>query len=623
MDPQRIKNLTLKDPLSFGITYIDLLEDKQWEVDSRLWSVEPYHQVNPFYIEREPGHVRKLVIRKSTQSGISTLALTKMFHFACHWPVRVFYTLPRQQDVHDMVGTRVDPMIRNSPKLKELLGNPDSTHAKKIGDSYVFFMELSVEPRMMPADAIFVDEVDLSDPTFMSTAVNRMDASRWKLSYYLSTPTLPYYGIDALYNVSDKRQWMVKCPKCGHRQSLDWEVNLRVQGPRTDPTKVFYGCEKCSAELTIEHIQTGEWVPEKPSRSDESVGYHVHQLLTTPAPELYKSFMDPQTTLVEFYRKRLGKPYEVGSGSLSRDDFLINCFDDPYEAEHGWAGDDNIYYLGADQGNEIQVTIAKVETNSRRKKIVHVELIPIEKGFNRVAQLMRLYRVRRAVIDGNPNRHEVTKLTTEFPGRVLIADYIEQKETFRAKKGQKKSYLTNISINRTTAFDALVDGIRSGEWALPGTPPHLSSDIELLIDHLLAIKRDTEIRKKPSGSVEVGVWRALRADHLAHAMSYLNAAIELNRSRRTGRIAVISSGAEEEEEDTEEKYRPDPEVIASLTSRLSEVPAEQIEWYLNHRPGADEDIPFPLSYKLEVIASFEETDILWVLQQLLSDKSGG
>jgi hypothetical protein len=622
---EQLHSLTRRDPLSFGIAYVDLLEDKKWDVNSRRWATEIYQQVNPWMIEKYPVNLaRRLVITKSTQAGVSTMAMVKMFHFAANWPVRIFYTLPRQQDVLDFVSTRITPMISSSPYLQSKLDSKvDNAHAKKLADSYLFFMELSVEARMMPADALFVDEVDLSNPDFMGTALNRLDASRWKLQMYLSTPTVPNYGIHGLYNTSDMRQWLVKCPKCRHEQALDWEVNLRIVGPNNNPTKVFYGCAKCSAEISIDHIQTGRWVAQHPERSAETVGFHVHQMLTTQAHALYTIFRDPQTTTVEFYRKRLGKPYEIGGGSIGRDDLLAGCFDQPYEFESVWDGK-STYYLGADQGNEIQVVVAKVERDSRRPKIVHVELIPIQDGFRRLAQLMDIYRVRKAVIDGNPNRHEAINMVKQFPGRVLVADYVEQKETWKTRIGMPnipglKNVVSTTTIDRTTGFDSLMDSIKKGEWQLPGQSPDLHPDIELLIDHVTALKRDVETRRTASGEKQVFVWRKLRAEHLAHAWLYLKTALEINRGK-TLRMAVLSDSVPVVEADDD--YRPAPDVMRQLTGLLAEVPPEQIEQYLE-KSWQDEsyELPFPLSVKMAAVqdGDYSAQDITWVMQSLLAD----
>lgn len=610
-------SLARRDPLSFGVLFIDLLDGKAWE--HRPWAEEIYSAVNPWSIERHPvGQARRLSVIKPTQIGMSTMGIVRMLHFANYWPVRIMYTLPRQMDVLDMASTRIDPTIQASPLLRSKLGSPDSAHAKRIGDSFIYLTEMSVEARMLPIDALFIDEVDLSDPNNVSTAMNRLDASRWKLSYYFSTPTLPNYGIDAIYTTSDMRRWVVRCPACGHDQVMDWDANLRVIGAPQDPKDVYFGCARCGKKITPETIQAGRWVAEKPSLSGEHVGFQLSQIMTHSAGDLYRAFRDPQTRLVEFYRKRLGKTYQIGGGSVDRDDFLTTCFDEPYSPEL-IRDESSAYFMGVDQGNEIQVVVYKVKRDSRRRVVVHVEIVPQEKGFGRVEQLVRLYRPKRCIIDANPNRHPVKDLTAKFPGRVVMADYVEMKQAFRMSKADGRSYFTNITINRTEGFDGLIETIKAGEWALPGDPASLSSDVELLIDHVTAMKRDVETRKTPSGEVPVGVYRSLRPDHLAHSMLYAKLAYDVDGGRRS-RIAVIGR-AEPEEEPQEQEYQPDATTAAEIISLLAEVPLEQLAAYASGEAG-DGSLPFPLSYKMGLVkgGGHEEEDIAWAVEFLIEDK---
>lgn len=619
-----LMSLVRRDPLAFGITFVDLLEDKQWEVESRAWVKEIYATANPWLIEKYPGEARRMVVTKSTQSGISSMAMTKALHFAVNWPTRIGYTLPRQQDTIDFVTTRFDAVIRSSDYLKSKLGVPDSTHAKRIGNSYIFFMEMSTEPRMLPIDSLYVDEVDLSNPDNLASVLNRLDASRWKMVTYLSTPTVPNYGIHGLYNGSDMRQWLVKCPKCGTEQPMDWEVNLRIVGPQNNPVKVFYGCAACNSEITVQHMQTGRWVAQHPELSKDLVGFHVHQLLTTPADQLYKIFRDPQTKLIEFYRKRLGKPYEVGGGSIERDDFLATCFDAPYVPELENDGK-STYYMGADQGNELQVLVAKVEPHTRRPKLVHVERIPIQKGFDRLAQLMDIFRVRKAVLDANPNRHDAIKMVKRFPGRILIADYSEnQKEAWRTSKGmaEMKNVTTNVTINRTTGFDALMDSIKQGHWQMFGEPPNLDPEVELVIDQVTALKRDVETRRTAGGETQVNVWRKLRADHFAHSWLYLKTAWEAEKGRnvKVAVIGAVSAGEDDPDVVLDDRYKPPEEIVKTLTSLLAEVPAHQLTEFIEMSGSNEYELPFPLSYKLGLCRElYTDMDILYVMQELIKD----
>jgi hypothetical protein len=540
MTTPTIDTLSRKDPLAFGISYIDLLENRQWTLENRRWSVEPYGMLNPFNIEKDPtGEPRKMAITKSTQAGISTMAIVKALHFMTYWDVRIGYMLPRLKDISDFTTTRLNPTLAASDFLRSRTHQfPDNVSTKAIANSYLFMMEGSVEPRSMPMDALYLDEVDLCNPDHVGTAVNRLDASNWKIITYLSTPTLPNTGIDAAFQNSDQREWVVSCSHCDHRQIMDWDRHLRLRGPSSDPEMVWFACEKCEGILTVQDMQNGAWIPQLPSKTKDLVGYHISQIYTTPAQQLYSYYRDPNQTIAEFYRKRLGRPYTMAGGSLDRNDFLINCFIEPYSMEMMHDGE-STYYMGCDQGNQLQLVIAKIPKGKSNPRIVYIELVPFEKGFDRVAELMQVFKIKRAVIDGDPNRHPVRKLQEQFPGRVLMADYIEQTDRFTLKKNDRKVDV-HVTINRTDNFDYMVDRIREGFISLPGNPPNLPPQVEVYIDQLMSIKRDIEKRKTPSGEIEVGIWRKMRADHLAHATGYLLIALGASQKRRF-RIGKFSS----------------------------------------------------------------------------------
>ena len=616
-----IANAAKRDPLVYGINYVDLLDGKKWKIDSRAWSIEPYQAVNPYLIDKNPvGIARKVAITKSTQAGISTLAIIKALHFLTYWKARIGYMLPRQKDLIDFSSTRLDPVIRNSEFLTSKLGQPDSVYTKRFGNGYLFFLEGSVEPRSMPIDMLLLDEVDLCEPNHVGTALNRLDDSPWKLIIYLSTPTLPFTGIDAVYETSDQREWLVPCPYCNHKQYMDWDKNLRIVGPANEPERVYYGCVKCDRELTTHDMQNGEWVPAYPDRSSIMLGYHISQMFIKPAPELYSHYRDPQQSTAEFYRKRLGKPYTFAGGSLDRDDFLTNCFDEPYDWESMSDGK-STYYMGVDQGNQLQVVVGKVEKNSKRRKPIYVEIINFEDGFTRVGQLMRLFKVKRCVIDGDPNRHPIKDLQKEFPGRVLIADYIDrQKERYKVKATGKIN--THVTVNRTEGFDDLTKSITESEWGLPGDPSRLHPDVELLIDQVSSIKRDIVVRKTQSGDVEVGVWRSLRADHLAHSMLYLKTAMDIDRGKSYRFTVVGSTSAPAvplEDGEDGEVFSVHPDRVEKIIYQLAEVSQDQLSEYLVKAGKEGYTPPFPLSYKLSLCAAggFSDMEITYVIELMI------
>ena len=543
----RLDNAAQKNTLVYGVSYIDLLEGRKWQLAQRMWQDEIYKAVNPFDVQNNPSLPRTLTIMKPTQVGMSTMGVIKNLHFLDYWNVRTMYTLPRQQDVTDMVSTRVEPMIAKSPRLSKKLGKPDSSRVKRIGDSYMFFMELSVEPRMMPADALYIDEVDLSDSVNLETALNRLDNSPWQLKYYFSTPTLSNFGIHSLYLQSDAREWFVKCPSCGKWQVLDWYQNLRIKGPEREPTSVHYGCTGCDHFFTQEDIQSGRWVAEFPSRSSTHLGYHVSQLMTHTPEWLYSKFIDPKTTLVEFYRKRLGKPYEIGSGSLSREDFLVYAF--PHDGGYfnlelvADNNPDNQYFMGVDQGNNLQVVVVKKNKHENFARIVWSEIVDFETGFSRLTELMYNYRVSRCVIDADPNRHDAHTFQSKFVGKVFVADYSSKIDRrWKIRLNPKTGVKEGVVIHRTEEFDALLTSIVNAEWQLAGEPPsRIEQRVEKIISHVTALRRDIIKVKTTSGEEDVAIYRSVGPDHLAHSLAYVHVAMEIENGASTFRMRVIGA----------------------------------------------------------------------------------
>lgn len=616
-DKLLMDDLYRRDLLAWSIANIDLLDSKKWSINDRKWIIEPYATINPNLIEQDPiNNPRQMAVRKSTQAGFTTLSIAVALHFMSYWESRVGYMLPRQQDISVFSMTRVDPMINNSPFLKSKLRLPNSTYTKAIGNSFLYFLEGSVEPRSIPLDLLLLDEVDLSNPDHVGTAINRLDASNWKMTVWLSTPTLPATGIDAVYESSDARQWMVQCQYCNHWQLLDWERNVKVTGAQNDPTNVQYVCVKCGKEMTPQDIQEGKWVAEYPSRSSDMVGYHVSQMMTSTARDLWTHFRDPNQSITEFYRKRLGTPYTVEGGSVSREDFFVGGFNEPFDIEALYDGESS-YYMGVDQGNQLQILVAKVEPGKRFPKIIRIET-PNEDGFVRIGQLMRLFNVRRCVVDGDPNRHPIRDLQKTFPGKVLMADYIEdQRERFLKKVDAKRKLPIAVTINRTEGFDDLIQSIKDGLWQLPGDPGRPLPEVELLIDHVTALRRDIEKRKTQSGEKEVGVWRKLRAEHLAHSMLYLKVAMDMDHGASFRTATIGKRNKEEAVEGAEKKYKPKDEVITKIISYLAEVPTDQLRGYLDHKTDPTYTPPFPLSFKLKKIAQFDLQDQEWVMRFML------
>lgn len=511
-DPVDLAQLEPSSPMVWAIRNVRLPKGAPWDFTHRAWQSQIFD---------DPA--RKLVIIKPTQIGMTTIALTKMLHYATYNSVRAMYTLPRQDDVYDLVNGRLERMFMDSPMLASYIGSVDNVRLKTYGRSYLHFMESSVPPRMLDVDVLINDEVDISNQDHLEQYIARLDASEFGIHTRLSTPTITNFGIDAIYRESTQNVWYVKCERCNHEQELTWEGNVAIRG-----SDAWLLCERCGKQLTPETVQAGRWIPSSPSR--EIVGYSISQLMVTSIPlsRLVSDFKTMRTK--NFYNLRLGKPYTPAIGGMSRDAIIQNCFVSEHTKENTGGG----YFIGADQGNDIHVVVAKVEED--KVKIVHMEVIPLEEGFDRLQTLAYRYGVRKMVLDGLPNRHSALSLAKSFKSnQVRVAFYSPSDRVYKESPSEPQ-----VNINRTMAFDVMQDAINTGRLQFYGTRTSLDTITRLAMSHISNMRRDEVISHTAIGGEKVEIaWVNTGADHFAHAISYLLVAVD-SSSQPTGfRVATV------------------------------------------------------------------------------------
>lgn len=518
--PVDLSQYEQKSALVWSTNNIRLPKGAPWNFQHRRWQVKIFDDAP-----------NSLVVIKPTQIGMTTLMLCKMLHFATYNNVRVMYTLPRQDDVYDLINGRVDTMFKDSPRLSDNLGSVDNVRLKVYLKSYIHFMESTVTPRMLDVDLLINDEVDMSNQDNLEQYIARLDASDYKMHWRISTPTTKGFGIHAMYDASNKNTWLVKCPRCGKHQKLDWDTNVRHANSET-----WIACAECDKQLDVETIQAGQWVPEFPSR--EAIGYSVSQLMVTSiSPNaLWDDFKRMRTK--NFFNLRLGEPYEPASGAITKALIYDKCFNDTHSKQTSGSG----YFLGADQGNDIHVAIGKVDGETL--KIVYMEVIPFEQGFDKLKQLMDRFQIKKAVVDALPNRHSSNSFVKSYKGRrAVVAFYTQADTTYKENPNELE-----VSINRSVSFDYLFEKIQSGHVQIYGSRSNLSSELRTAVSHLTNMRRGEVVSSTKMGGEKTEVsWMNVGADHFAHAINYLNIAADLGGYDRGFRVVDLDSNEKKEE----------------------------------------------------------------------------
>jgi len=523
---RQIADVAEKSPFVWAVSYIALPKGVTWTFEDRKWQIGIMEDLHPRQVGRKP-----------TQIGWTTVGTIKALWFIAMRNSRAMYTLPRRDDVTDYVATTLDPIIENSDYLSGRMGRTNNARMKRIGDSFYHVMEASVTPRMLPVDILINDEVDMSDQDNIEQFIARLDASKYKYHYQFSTPTVAGYGIDAAYERSDRRVWLVTCSKCNSDQELDWEDQLIVPDRKGEP---YLACIHCREELRKEDIVNGQWVVTNPG--SEVHGYHVSHLMlpyTRPLDMLVQEskVMDTKT----FYNLRLGKPWRPIGGSMPSSLFRDHAFTSGHNSqshkEKGYR-----YFLGADQGNEVHVMVGRVPIGGDRLEVVYAEHIqprPGEDQFERLGAIVRMFDIDFGVCDANPNRQSIYNLCKDLHGKLGAADIGTYNYPFRWS-GFNGSAAYKITCSRTDILDGVRDDVANDKIQFWGNWDNRPKVLRDVINQCGNLKRDTTTKKLQSGGeTVVGVWRKSGADHFAFALALLRLAAVISPNSTKFDFAVV------------------------------------------------------------------------------------
>jgi len=231
------------------------------EITEQLSAVDPWHwaRLNKIRLqggvfssdgfEYQAGMMqcgkRHKVIRKAAQMGITEEEVLATTHGLIHGRYKrgVLYLFPSETDVSDFSKSRFNPLIQDNPEvIGKYVRHTNSVGIKRVGKAMLYLRGAratskvegtkadSSRLRSIPVDKVVRDERDLMDNLMVEMSKARMFQSDVREEVDLSTPTLPDYGIDTLYQESDQRRWMVPCG-CGRWTCLG-DAFLNVSSSR-------------------------------------------------------------------------------------------------------------------------------------------------------------------------------------------------------------------------------------------------------------------------------------------------------------------------------------------------------------------------------------------------------
>ena len=457
----------------------------------------------------------KIVVKKSTQCGISEWLAAKAIHWACH-SRNVLYILPTYSLKNQFVQERIDKTIMYTDLYKDYIDweaakLAESTSMKQFGSGTIVFSGSNTPIAFVsfPADKCIVDELDECAQEYIPMLEERQSASTDKSTIKVGNPTILNYGIDYEYGKSDRKQWWIKHRKedggCGKWISPDFFTHIirqedghniildsdwdKISAPGPLPI-----CQHCGKSFN--RFQEGEW---RATEISDVSGYHVSKMFSTQVTtkELVDRFAEGlanDTIMQRFYNGDLGLAF-IAKGSKIDDMMIEGCICD-YTMPDSSEG--VLTVMGADVGTRIHVVINQVLEGGRRRSLFIGDVREEED----VVELYKKYNCRYGVIDALPETRVSKRLSQRFKGMFMCV----YTTTLRDSVDQYKY----LHVERTQAIDEVKEAFINQTLELPA---NIKSHPEFC-DH---VKSSTRVFDE---SRQTYKWVEASADHLLHAMVY-------------------------------------------------------------------------------------------------------
>lgn len=487
---------------------------------------------------------KEMACIKPSQVGLTELQLRKALAFTARNPYRnLIYTMPNEDMRKRVYQNRLLPILTNDKifhtRTAEGKKPIRSIEITEIGTSQMLMFPANENAATsQPADAVFNDEIDLSDPQIIALFNSRLQGSDLKLNHNFSTPTYDGIGISAMYDLSDQHEYMYKCPHCNYYQLPEYTskfiripglpVELAVENLldfdttwvekyNIDFSKAHSVCIKCNKKVTYGDAKNHSWIPRHPHRQIR--GYKVSPFSTRSLDPTYilETFLKYMAldNMKGFKNTVLGVTHESGDERLS-ESMLKTLFQQQYaQANFNDPNMDKPYFVGIDMGATAHITVSRASSPSKVDYVLF-ETVKLENLLDRLKFLHGIFKFRGGGgIDRLPMINDSNKVRDWSLNRIMPMQYGSRKGVMIHPVMDEYGALSYLEVNRTMHLDRLANSLRLGYATFSG----FGNQKDTIIKQLRAMVRVIEEDK--NGSEKVPVWKKKdKNDHYFHALGY-------------------------------------------------------------------------------------------------------
>lgn len=455
----------------------DWAVDMELRVDARPFTLDGREYVRQIIRDNSP----EIVCPKAAQMAYTVSAITKSLHNITQRDWNGLYLLPIKTGAIPFVQARIDPVIESNPVLDQEFSSVDNRlhkQSRRGANLYIRGTNILRELQEIPVDFEIwderdrmVDDIDGVDP--LEEARHRMDGSRIRKLWILSTPTVEGYGVyaDDAWDSSDQHRWEVRCPGCNRYQvlnfndpSLDYN-NVKLGNNEFDSIVECAFCQrKISDEERWQLNSTGRWVAT--NLEGRIRGYHISQLNspTQPLYEILKAYFRGQREpkkLKSFWNQNMGRAYTAAGDKITVE-LLDSCRMSGYRMggiPNSWVA------VGIDVGTQLHCWCWHFD-RFENKLLWNLKL------FNTWGELDKFLGTLSSwtgVIDAHPEKTKALELAKKYHGKLRVGfsedrDQASEIATFHPVKHGEAA---RVNIDKAAALDMFIADYLNGHARLP------------------------------------------------------------------------------------------------------------------------------------------------------------
>lgn len=456
---------------------------------------------------------------KAGQIGFSTMAILKTIWLSKNQRMDIGYILPTVEMVQKFVGSKVNRMAQQNPVIEKWMKDKNSITQKQIDNSYIHYLGAMTERSaiMLALDMLVADEYDKAPQEILEIYDSRLQHSKYGYKWVFSNPTIPDFGVDRFWSISDQKKWHI-VHVCGKQYVMDEScINY---------TTAQYECPHCHGLITDEDRRMGEWI------ATNSVKAKFGDIDTLPTTETQWSgywiplWINPMISAQKivdykknkpkeyFYNFVAGLPYVNPNDALSLPRLLKNLKDE-VNAREGRT------IIGLDTGHNLHYTLM----NKQGIYFHGYCQSPQERNdpkydpYDEIDALLENNKNWILVSDQGGDLVGVRKLLTKYPGRVFLCWFVKEKRTQQIIEWGENDKSSSVFVDRNRAVQLAVDQLNEGRMVFNGS----QEDWMPFFNHALNIYRVREIMGQDENDPQYGwrwVWKRKGADHWFMSMIY-------------------------------------------------------------------------------------------------------